>query len=118
MLGFTNHSFSANVVRLLHSLPIFEGQNGTVYLDGTASSHKCHADGGLHEFFNLGRHAGKLEHPCVHCCRCSLQPYHSDARIRKNSSQACISTDSSYYLSLCECKYCMHHQAVCSIVSM
>ena len=58
ILGFTNHSFSANVVRLLHSLPIFEGQNGTVYLDSTSSSHKCHADGGFHEFFNLGKHAG------------------------------------------------------------
>ncbi len=60
VLAFTNHSFSANVVRLLHSLPIFDGQNGTLYLDSTASSHKCHADGGFHEFFNLGKHAGEL----------------------------------------------------------
>ena len=60
VLSFTNHSFSANVVRLLHSLPIFDGQNGTLYLDSTASSHKCHADGGFHEFFNLGKHAGEL----------------------------------------------------------
>lgn len=74
VLGFTNHSFSANVVRLLHSLPIFEGQNGTVYLDSTASSHKCHADGGLHEFFNLGRHAGKFEQPCDHCCYAGCSP--------------------------------------------
>lgn len=58
ILGFTNHSFSANVVRLLHALPIFEGQNGTLYLDSTASSHKCHPDGGIHEFFSLGKYAG------------------------------------------------------------
>ncbi len=59
VLSFTNHSFSTNVVRLLHSLPIFDGQNGTVYLDSAASNHKCHADGGLHEFLILGKHAGE-----------------------------------------------------------
>ncbi|CAL5226801.1 g9662 [Coccomyxa viridis] len=42
---------------LLHSLPIFDGHNGTVYLDSAASNHKCHADGGLHEFLILGKHA-------------------------------------------------------------
>lgn len=58
ILQFTNHSFSANAVRLFHALPIFEGTNGTLYLDFTASTHKCHADGGWQDFFDLGSHAG------------------------------------------------------------
>lgn len=68
ILSFTNHSFSANVVRLLHSLPVFDGYNGTVYLDSTASSHKCHTDGGLHEFFNLGKHAGESMKAFANVC--------------------------------------------------
>lgn len=58
VLQFTNHSFSANAVRLMHALPIFEGGNGTLFLDFTASTHKCHADGGWQDFFDLGTHAG------------------------------------------------------------
>ncbi len=58
VLQFTNHSFSANAVRLMHALPIFEGTNGTLYLDFSASTHKCHADGGWQDFFDLGSHAG------------------------------------------------------------
>ncbi|CAL8464116.1 g3651 [Coccomyxa elongata] len=41
----------------MHALPIFEGSNGTVFLDFTASTHKCHADGGWQDFFDLGNHA-------------------------------------------------------------
>ncbi|KAK9918027.1 hypothetical protein WJX75_000668 [Coccomyxa subellipsoidea] len=41
----------------MHALPIFEGGNGTLFLDFTASTHKCHADGGWQDFFDLGTHA-------------------------------------------------------------
>jgi hypothetical protein len=58
VLQFTNHSFSANAVRLMHALPIFEGTNGTLFLDFTASTHKCHSGGGWQDFFDLGSHAG------------------------------------------------------------
>ena len=58
VLQFTDHSFSANAIRLLHALPIFEGTNGTLFLDTSLSNHKCHPDGGWHDFFELGDHAG------------------------------------------------------------
>ena len=63
VLQFTDHSFSANAVRLLHALPIFEGTNGTLYFDTSLSTHKCHPDGGWHDFFELGHHAGALLSP-------------------------------------------------------
>lgn len=71
VLQFTNHSFSANAVRLMHALPIFEGTNGTLFLDFTASTHKCHADGGWQDFFDLHKHAGELlGMPCQWCGHC------------------------------------------------
>ena len=58
MLQFTEHAFSANTERLLRALPLFDGINGTLYLDTALSTHKCYPNGGWQDYFELGSHAG------------------------------------------------------------
>ena len=45
--GFTNNAYS-----LLHAVPMFLRQNGTIFLDSSNFQYKCSDDGGWHDFFS------------------------------------------------------------------
>jgi hypothetical protein len=40
----------------MRAIPIFYGQNGTLFLDNSAFPYACSADGGFHEFFKYDEH--------------------------------------------------------------
>jgi hypothetical protein len=46
-----NDGFATNALYLMHAIPIFHGQNGTLYLDNTDLPYACSPDGGFHDFF-------------------------------------------------------------------
>jgi hypothetical protein len=54
VLVFTEHAFSANTGRLLRALPLFEGTNGTLFLDTSLSTHKCHPEVSCMDFTPAG----------------------------------------------------------------
>ena len=53
---FQDSGFAANAIHLLHAVPIFDGNNGTFFLDNTKFAYKCEEGGGWHDFFAYQDH--------------------------------------------------------------
>ena len=53
---FQNDGFASNALYLMRAIPIFYGQNGTLFLDNRAFPYACSADGGFHDFFKYDEH--------------------------------------------------------------
>ena len=51
-----NEGFATNMLYLMHAIPIFYQQNGTLYIDNTNFPYTCAQDGGFHEFFRYDEH--------------------------------------------------------------
>lgn len=43
--------FASNAVHLLHAVPIYDGNNGTLFVDNSAFTYQCEEGGGWHDFF-------------------------------------------------------------------
>lgn len=43
---FQDSGFAANAIHLLHAVPIFDGNNGTFFLDNSKFAYKCEEGGG------------------------------------------------------------------------
>lgn len=52
MIELDNSGFVSNAIGLLHAIPMFHKQNGTLFLDNTNFQYKCDPDGGWHDFFS------------------------------------------------------------------
>ena len=101
VLQFTEHAFSANTERLLRALPLFDGTNGTLYLDTALSTHKCYPNGGWQDYFELGTHAGNT----AGCTMQALNPKY----IVCGSSAACCCMGNLLQTSVpCMCLAGMH----------
>ena len=53
---FADSGFAANAIHLMHAVPIFDGNNGTFFLDNTQFAYKCEEGGGWHDFFAYQDH--------------------------------------------------------------
>jgi hypothetical protein len=51
-----NDGFATNMLYLMHAIPIFYQQNGTLYIDNTDFPYTCAQDGGFHDFFRYDEH--------------------------------------------------------------
>ena len=51
-----NDGFATNMLYLMHAIPIFYQQNGTLYIDNTNFPYNCAQDGGFHDFFKYDEH--------------------------------------------------------------
>ena len=53
---FADSGFAANAIHLMHAVPIFDGNNGTFFLDNSKFAYKCEEGGGWHDFFAYQDH--------------------------------------------------------------
>jgi hypothetical protein len=70
--------FVSNAIGLLHAIPMFHKQNGTLFIDNTNLNYKCDPDGGWHDFFSGEEHlvpwsAPKEQAGGQACARYTLQ---------------------------------------------
>jgi hypothetical protein len=54
---FQDSGFAANAIHLLHAVPIFDGNNGTFFLDNSKFAYKCEEGGGALRIHSTKMHA-------------------------------------------------------------
>ena len=78
VIELSSAGFVSNAIGLLHAMPMFHKQNGTLFLDNTSFNYKCDPDGGWHDFFSGEEHIVPWSSPKEQaggqaCARYSLQ---------------------------------------------
>lgn len=78
-----NDGFATNMLYLVHAIPIFYQQNGTLYIDNTNFPYNCAQDGGFHDFFKYDEHLVPWcdATPATCCLPCPCWLFIMDARM-------------------------------------
>ena len=108
---FADSGFAANAIHLMHAVPIFDGNNGTFFLDNTQFAYKCEEGGGWHDFFAYQDHlvpwsAAKERAGGEECIRHSFRGVDDVLHVNLKAgwepyNAAGVSQASSIYLQLC-----------------
>jgi hypothetical protein len=72
VLRLQGSGFASNAIHVLHAVPVYDGTNGTLFLDSSRFRYACEEGGGWHDFFATQARAPTACRVCFCSLRCTI----------------------------------------------
>ncbi len=73
VLRLQGSGFASNAIHVLHAVPVYDGTNGTLFLDSSRFRYACEEGGGWHDFFATQARAPTACFVCVGSLRSDMR---------------------------------------------